>query len=118
MVFMPITEVINFEGYSGANLFVNLPPKKSFPLILSTDAKIPNVTFQDAQVCKAETLDSSKVNCKVVICVRCGKVKSVAEGQEALSAGAIGVVKSNDDQSGNTILVEPHVLSTKNTVEL
>ncbi|KAE9592179.1 putative tripeptidyl-peptidase II [Lupinus albus] len=106
----------NNDQYMGASLFVNLPPNKSFPLILSTDAKLPNATFQDAEVCKARTLDSSKVNGKVVICVRGGKIKSVAEGQEALSAGAVGVVMSNGDQSGNTILAEPHVLSTTNTV--
>lgn len=51
-----------------------------------------------------------------MLCVRGGKIRSVAEGQEALSAGAAGVVMGNDDQSGNTVLAEPHVLSTANIV--
>ncbi|KAK7256369.1 hypothetical protein RIF29_29811 [Crotalaria pallida] len=105
----------NNDQLTGASLFVNLPRRKSFPLVLSTDAKLANATFQDAQLCKPRTLDRSKVNGKVVICVRGGKIRSVAEGQEALSAGAVGVVMSNGDQSGNTVLAEPHVLSTTNT---
>ncbi|XP_019451659.1 PREDICTED: subtilisin-like protease Glyma18g48580 [Lupinus angustifolius] len=104
----------NNNQVTGASLFVNLPPKKSFTLIQATDAKLANATFRDAQLCKPRTLDPSKVNGKVVICVRGGKIKSVAEGQEALSAGASGVVMGNDDQSGNTVLAEPHVLSTVN----
>ncbi|OIV98709.1 hypothetical protein TanjilG_24880 [Lupinus angustifolius] len=106
----------NLSAYWGASLFVNLPPQKSFTLISSTDAKLANATFQDAQFCKPGTLDPAKVNGSVVICVREGKIRSVAEGEEALSAGASGMVLSNNNQSGNTVLAEPHVLSTTNTV--
>jgi hypothetical protein len=53
------------------------------------------------------------VNGKIVSCVREGKIKSVAEGQEALSAGAKGVILENQPKiSGRTLLSEPHVLST------
>ena len=46
-------------------------------------------------------------------CVREGKIKSVAEGQEALSAGAKGVILRNQPEiNGKTLLSEPHVLST------
>ena len=44
-------------------------------------------------------------------CLREGKIKSVAEGQEALSAGAKGMLVGNQKQNGNTLLAEPHVFS-------
>lgn len=49
-------------------------------------------------------------------CQREGKIKSVAEGQEATSAGARGMILENQQQNGNTLLSEPHVLSTVNYV--
>jgi len=48
-----------------------------------------------------------------VACAREGKIKSVAEGQEALSAGAKGMFLENQPKvNGKTLLSEPHVLST------
>ncbi|MED6184600.1 hypothetical protein PIB30_048982 [Stylosanthes scabra] len=105
----------NNQVVTGASLFVNLPSNQSFPLILASDARFANATIEDAQLCKNGTLDPAKVSGKIVICLRGGKIRSVAEGQEALSAGAVGMVLENDDQSGNTVLAEPHVLSTTNT---
>ncbi|XP_014497261.2 subtilisin-like protease Glyma18g48580 [Vigna radiata var. radiata] len=102
----------NNQQITGASLFVNIPPNQSFSLILATDAKFPNVTNRDAQLCKAGTLDPRKVNGKIVSCIREGKIKSVAEGNEALSAGASGMILGNQKQNGNTLLAEPHVLST------
>ncbi|XP_057435892.1 subtilisin-like protease Glyma18g48580 [Lotus japonicus] len=97
---------------TGGSLFVNLPPNQSFSLILSTDAKLANATNRDAQLCRPGTLDPAKVKGKVVVCTREGKIKSVAEGQEALSAGAKGMILNNQKQNGNTLLSEPHVLSS------
>jgi len=70
--------------------------------------------FSCSQLCKAGTLDPRKVNGKIVSCIRDGKIKSVAEGSEALSAGAKGMILGNQEQNGNTLLGEPHVLSTVN----
>jgi len=70
--------------------------------------------FSCSQLCKAGTLDPRKVNGKIVSCIRAGKIKSVAEGNEALSAGAKGMILGNQKQNGNTLLAEPHVLSTIN----
>lgn len=50
------------------------------------------------QFCRAETIDPLKVKGKIVACVREGKIKSVVEGQEALSAGAKGVILINQPQ--------------------
>ncbi|RDX64710.1 Subtilisin-like protease, partial [Mucuna pruriens] len=104
----------NNQQIMGASLFVNIPPNQSFSLILATDAKLANASNRDAQFCKAGTLDPRKVNGKIVSCLRQGKIKSVAEGQEALSAGAKGMILGNQKQNGNTLLAEPHVLSTVN----
>ncbi|XP_027926878.1 subtilisin-like protease Glyma18g48580 [Vigna unguiculata] len=104
----------NNQQITGASLFVNIPPNQSFSLILSTDAKFGNATNRDARLCKAGTLDPRKVKGKIVSCIREGKIKSVAEGNEALSAGAMGMILGNQKQNGNTLLAEPHVLSTVN----
>ncbi|XP_061359711.1 subtilisin-like protease Glyma18g48580 [Gastrolobium bilobum] len=104
----------NNQQITGASLFVNIPPNQSFTLILAADAKLANATKRDAQLCKAGTLDPAKVKGKIVRCLREGKIKSVAEGQEALSAGAQGMILENQKQNGNTLLSEPHVLSTVN----
>ncbi|KAK7394579.1 hypothetical protein VNO78_15111 [Psophocarpus tetragonolobus] len=44
------------------------------------------VSLLICQLCRAGTLDPRKVNGKIVSCTPEGKIKSVAEGQEALSA--------------------------------
>ncbi|XP_058737534.1 subtilisin-like protease Glyma18g48580 [Vicia villosa] len=106
----------NNQQVTGASLFVNLPPNKAFTLILATDGKLANATNRDARLCRPGTLDPSKVKGNIVECVREGKIKSVAEGQEALSAGAKGVLLRNQPKiSGRTLLSEPHVLSTVNS---
>lgn len=63
------------------------------------------------RLCRPGTLDPSKVKGKIVACNREGSIKSVAEGQEASSAGAKGMLLSNRPQQGKTTLAEPHVLS-------
>lgn len=50
------------------------------------------------------------MNGKIVSCSR-ENIKSVAEGQEALSAGAKGMIVSNQPQQGTTNEAEPHVFS-------
>ncbi|XP_047175140.1 subtilisin-like protease Glyma18g48580 [Vigna umbellata] len=105
----------NNQQIEGASLFVNLPPNQAFSLILSTDAKLANATFRDAQLCRRGTLDPAKVKGKIVRCIRDGKIKSVAEGNEALSSGAQGMILGNQKQNGKTTFGEPHVLSTVGT---
>ncbi|CAJ2651566.1 unnamed protein product [Trifolium pratense] len=101
----------NNQQVTGASLFVNLPPNQAFSLILATDGKLANATNRDARLCRPGTLDPSKVKGKIVACDREGNIKSVAEGQEASSAGAKGMLLNNRPQQGKTSLAEPHVLS-------
>ena len=68
-----------------------------------------------SRLCRPGTLDPAKVNGKIVACFREGKIKSVAEGQEALTAGARGMLLRNQRQNGKTLSAEPHVLSTVGT---
>jgi len=63
------------------------------------------------RLCRPGTLDPSKVKGKIVECIREGNIKSVAEGQEALSAGAKGMLLNNQPKQGKTTLAEPHRLS-------
>ncbi|CAJ2651573.1 unnamed protein product [Trifolium pratense] len=107
------TITLGNQTVRGASLFVNLPPNQSFTVVTSIDGKFANATNRDARFCRPGTLDPAKVNGKIVACVREGKIRSVAEGQEALSAGAKGVILENQPKiSGRTLLSEPHVLST------
>ncbi|KAL1360680.1 subtilisin-like protease Glyma18g48580 [Arachis hypogaea] len=102
----------NGQQIKGASLFVNLPQNQAFPLIDSTAGKFANASNRDAQFCRPGTLDPAKITGKIVSCFREGKIKSVAEGQEAKNAGAKGMFLRNQQQNGNTLLAEPHVLST------
>ncbi|XP_061359713.1 subtilisin-like protease Glyma18g48580 [Gastrolobium bilobum] len=97
----------NNQQITGVSLFVNIPPNQSFSLIGAANAKLANATKRDAQLCKGGTLVPAKAKGKIEACFREGKIKSVAEGQEALSAGAKGMILQNQKQSGNTLPSEP-----------
>ncbi|KAE9605093.1 hypothetical protein Lal_00036796 [Lupinus albus] len=93
------------ESLSSARL-----PHKLYPLIKATDAKLPSATAADAVLCQNGTLDPTKVNGKIVVCLR-GINARVDKGEQALLAGAVGMVLANDKASGNEILADPHVLA-------
>ncbi|KAJ9687084.1 hypothetical protein PVL29_015799 [Vitis rotundifolia] len=86
-----------------------LPPNKFFPLISAADAKAANASADDALLCKAGTLDHSKVKGKILVCLR-GENGRVEKGQQAALAGAVGMVLANNELNGNEILADPHVL--------
>nr|KYP39986.1 Subtilisin-like protease [Cajanus cajan] len=102
----------NGQYIKGASLNRGLPSssRKFYPMIDSVDAKLPNVSINDALVCKAGTLDPSKVRGRILVCLRRDKIQSVSEGQVGALAGAVAVFVKNDKQSGNTLLAEPHIL--------
>lgn len=60
-------------------------------------------------LCKAGSLDPSKVKGKILVCLR-GDNPRVDKGQQAFAAGAVGMVLANNDLSGNEIIADPHVL--------
>ncbi|XP_027368536.1 subtilisin-like protease Glyma18g48580 [Abrus precatorius] len=112
--FLSNISVGNKHYLQGASLNRGLPSGNFYPLIHAIDARLPNATIQDARLCKARTLDPKKVRGKIVICVRREKITSIAEGQEAALAGAVGVAVVNDEKSGKTLLAEPHPLTAVN----
>ncbi|KAK1353819.1 hypothetical protein POM88_052184 [Heracleum sosnowskyi] len=98
---------IQFKGESLSE--EGLPTKKFYPVIRSKDAKAADAYEEDAEHCKAESLDSDKVKGKILVCLR-GDNARVDKGQQALSAGAVAMILANNDLSGNEIIADPHVL--------
>ncbi|MED6211673.1 hypothetical protein PIB30_075987 [Stylosanthes scabra] len=94
----------------GGSLSITLPPDQAFGFILATDGKLANATIEDAQLCRAGTLDPAKVKGKVVKCVREGNIKSVAESLEAKSAGALAMALENQKKQGKTLTDEAHMV--------
>ncbi|KDP32632.1 hypothetical protein JCGZ_13182 [Jatropha curcas] len=86
-----------------------LPAEKFYPMITGEHAKNPNVSALEAMLCLPEALDPKKVKGKILVCLR-GEIGRVNKGQQALLAGAVGMVLINDEKSGNEILADPHVL--------
>ena len=60
-------------------------------------------------LCQNGTLDPKKVKGKIVLCLR-GINARVDKGEQALLAGAVGMVLANDKTTGNEIIADPHVL--------
>lgn len=60
-------------------------------------------------LCQNGTLDPNKVKGKIVVCFR-GINARVDKGEQALLAGAVGMVLANDKTTGNEIIADPHLL--------
>ncbi|XP_059449904.1 subtilisin-like protease SBT5.3 [Corylus avellana] len=86
-----------------------LPSNKFYPLISAADAKAANVSAADALLCKNGTLDPRKVRGKILVCLR-GQNARVDKGEQALLAGAVGMVLANTELTGNEIIADAHVL--------
>ncbi|XP_016648984.1 PREDICTED: subtilisin-like protease SBT5.3 [Prunus mume] len=100
----------NWKHFRGQSLSpVALPGKRFYRLISAADAKAANASVQEALLCKAGTLDLKKVKGKILACLR-GDSARVDKGEQALLAGAVGMILANDELSGNEIISDPHVL--------
>ncbi|WOH03087.1 hypothetical protein DCAR_0522479 [Daucus carota subsp. sativus] len=96
--------------FKGESLSVEVLPRKHFyPVVRSKDAKAADAYAEDAELCKAGSLDSTKVKGKILVCLR-GDNARVDKGQQALSAGAVAMILANNEVSGNEIIADPHVL--------
>ncbi|KAF1002357.1 hypothetical protein AG4045_009853 [Apium graveolens] len=71
------------------------------------------VVHECRRLCMHGTLDPKKVKGKIVVCLR-GQTARVGKGEEALTAGAAGMILCNDAASGNDIIADPHVLPASN----
>uniref|UniRef100_A0A0A0K313 Subtilisin-like protease SBT5.3 n=2 Tax=Cucumis sativus TaxID=3659 RepID=A0A0A0K313_CUCSA len=86
-----------------------LPSKKLYPLMNAADVRLANASVHEAQLCKAGTLNPMKAKGKILVCLR-GDNARVDKGEQALLAGAAGMILANNELSGNEILADPHVL--------
>ncbi|KAF7833281.1 Subtilisin-like protease SBT5.3 [Senna tora] len=93
----------------GESLSATRLPHKFYPIISAVDAKLATATVADAKLCQNGTLDPSKVKGKIVACLR-GENARVDKGEQALLAGAVGMILANDVINGNEIIADPHVL--------
>ncbi|KAJ1403411.1 Peptidase S8/S53 domain [Sesbania bispinosa] len=99
----------NKISLKGASLSAARLAHKFYPIIKATGAKLASATTEDAVLCQNGTLDPNKVKGKIVVCLR-GVNARVDKGEQALLAGAVGMVLANDKSNGNEILADPHLL--------
>ncbi|XP_022862281.1 subtilisin-like protease SBT5.4, partial [Olea europaea var. sylvestris] len=93
----------------GTSISKSLPKNKYYPLISADKAKAANASARDAILCQEGTLDPKKVKGKILVCLR-GEIARVSKGEQALLAGAVGMILCNDEASGNELMADPHVL--------
>ncbi|EXC15620.1 Subtilisin-like protease [Morus notabilis] len=100
----------NKKSFKGQSLSAKaLQIGKFYPLVSALDAKAANASAADALLCKPATLDPKKVTGKILVCLR-GQNARVDKGQQALEAGAVGMILANNELTGNEIIADPHVL--------
>ncbi|ESQ42366.1 hypothetical protein EUTSA_v10015943mg [Eutrema salsugineum] len=107
--FQAFVELKNGQRFKGTSLSKPLPEEKMYDLINAGDAKAANASTKEALLCKKDSLDPEKVKGKIVVCLR-GDNARVDKGQQAATAGAVGMILCNDKASGNEILSDAHVL--------
>ncbi|XP_020207896.1 subtilisin-like protease SBT5.4 [Cajanus cajan] len=101
------------KTFKGASLSEHgLPSNKMYPLIGAFDASLDKEVAMAAPYCLNGTLDAKKVKGKILVCLRGGGFGRTAKGEVAASVGAVGMILANDEESGNEIISDPHVLPT------
>ncbi|EOY11902.1 Xylem serine proteinase 1, putative [Theobroma cacao] len=108
--FISYVELGNDKRLKGASMATSSLSSRSFyPLISAETAKAANAKAADAILCQPGTLDPKKVKGKIIVCVR-GVNARTDKSQQALLAGAVGMILANDEKSGNGIMADPHLL--------
>ncbi|XWS51682.1 hypothetical protein CRYUN_Cryun11dG0004200 [Craigia yunnanensis] len=108
--FTSYVELGNKKQLKGASLAsVTLSSRISYPLISAEKAKAANASAADAILCQPGTLDPKKVEGRILVCLR-GINGRTDKGKQALLAGAVGMILANDENTGNEVIADPHVL--------
>ncbi|XP_022927103.1 subtilisin-like protease SBT5.4 [Cucurbita moschata] len=102
-------ELGNGQRFWGLSLSRPLARRKLYPLITGAQAKATTTSADDAMLCKPKTLDHSKVNGKILVCLTGGSSR-IDKGMQAVLAGAVGMILCNDRFSGFKIIADLHVL--------
>ncbi|XP_023553316.1 subtilisin-like protease SBT5.4 [Cucurbita pepo subsp. pepo] len=87
-----------------------LPAQQFYPLITSEDAKAINISVETAKLCVEGSLDPRKVKGKIIVCVRGGDSARVDKGYVAAQAGAVGMILANNEEDGNELIADAHLL--------
>ncbi|KAI4324583.1 hypothetical protein MLD38_030058 [Melastoma candidum] len=104
--------VITGDGrqFKGASLAPNsLQKGKFYEMISAGVAGLPNISSDQALLCKNGTLDPTKVKGKIVVCLR-GVNARVDKGAQCLLSGAVGMVLANALLNGNEVIPDLHFL--------
>ncbi|XP_012849317.1 PREDICTED: LOW QUALITY PROTEIN: subtilisin-like protease SBT5.4 [Erythranthe guttata] len=107
--FQANVQLKNGSIFQGMSLSKPLPEDKMYTLISAAEARAADVSEEDAILCKEKTLDSKKAKGKIVVCLR-GENARLEKGEEALRAGAAGMILCNDESSGNELIADAHIL--------
>ncbi|XP_042450965.1 subtilisin-like protease SBT5.3 [Zingiber officinale] len=88
----------------------SLPATTFYPLIDGAAAKLHNASQEEAGMCQPETLDSSKVRGKIVLCTRDSLYARVTKGLVVEKAGGVGMVLANPADAGSSTIADAHLL--------
>ncbi|XP_028786208.1 subtilisin-like protease Glyma18g48580 [Neltuma alba] len=103
----------NGQTIKGTSLATNSTSQRLIPVVIAGNVRLPNATFQDAQLCKIGTLDPRKVRGRILVCQRGRSLRPVEKGQEAKRVGALQMILQNDKQL-NTLTADPQVVGASN----
>ncbi|XP_028784287.1 subtilisin-like protease Glyma18g48580 [Neltuma alba] len=103
----------NGQRMKGTSLATNSTSRQLVPVLIAGNARLPNVTFDDADHCKPGTLDPNKVRGSILVCRRGRSLRPVDKGQEAKRAGALKMILQNDKEL-NTATADAQVIDTSN----
>ncbi|KAL6498224.1 hypothetical protein OROGR_028621 [Orobanche gracilis] len=102
----------NGKNYSGVSLynFLDSPlPDKQFPFVYAGDVRNDVSNITDGTLCMQGTLNSTKVNGKIVLCER-GNNSDVEKGYVVKLAGGVGMVLVNTADDGEGLVADAHLL--------
>ncbi|XP_047330190.1 subtilisin-like protease SBT5.4 [Impatiens glandulifera] len=106
--FKNLVKLGNGQSFEGKSLTKGLS-SESYSLVAADQAALDGVSSKNALLCKNGTLDPSKVEGKVVVCLR-GVNGRLEKGFEVVRAGGSGMIICNDKDHGTDILADPHFL--------
>ncbi|KAK9015102.1 hypothetical protein V6N11_006225 [Hibiscus sabdariffa] len=108
--FVSYAKLGNKKKFKGASLSAAiLKSRTSYPLITGEKAKAAGASVEEATLCQPGSIDPKKAKGKILVCLR-GINPRTGKGKQALLAGAVGLILTNDEESGNELIADPHFL--------
>ncbi|KAK4275654.1 hypothetical protein QN277_018695 [Acacia crassicarpa] len=103
----------NGQVVQGTSLATNSTSQTFIPVVIAGNARLPNASFQDAQLCNTGTLDPTKVRGRILICQRGRTLRPVGKGAEAKRVGALQMILQSDKEL-NTRTADPQPVDSSN----